>query len=1315
MNTHPARSSHFGLVRFVWLLIAAAGLLGGNAVRAAGPAGGGPVYISYSPDNLQSVQGDAPFHYGYELSVTSPSSFPANTTKVITMNRTVNNAPDGADPLVAAGYLTFSVPTLTFTGPNQVQKVQVSVDIPFGSASGDFTFWITTSGWPTGYNINDLGTYINMHVNPQGGFEAPGVEITTPADGTEYTYTVGGPAVQVPIGIHSSATESAPLLSVLATIRGISAEGTAITEVPLAIITTGLGSSSTESLLTLPVTVAGEYTITATAVNFVGESVTTSTFIVNEVVPPPVVTINPPKNNPSYTYISGITSVSVPYTFVATSYKGGIQTLTATLDGVPFNIGRVQGLGQLVATGTGSFVFNSNVPNAQGQHTISVTATDPYGNATTAATFVVNVVFPQISTTINNPVNGTTLYLPPDASPLNVPYDFTSTATNSATVTAVSATLTDSDGNTTPLSLSSTSGLGTATAKGAGTLPNVQPGTYTIGALGTNTALGLSAYASTTFTVAPPPPPVTTIPTPPQPTYNALAGSTLSIPFTGVTTSTGAYITTQVATLDGQTVTLTTDANGTALTATGTGTLSVSNSATPGSYTHTLVVTGTDTYGQTSTAQTTFTVVVAQPVITIAINPEIAAQSPYTLPSSGTLTIPFKFTGNITAGATVDTITGSLGSTAVTITGTTGLGTSSTATASGNLVITAAGTYTVTATDTNTASGVTATTSVTFTVKKASGTPPALTIYFTQTPQPTYYYGGGKCSTDNNTGGSDCSSGSSGGWWSWFSGWCWGGGSTSNSTSCSSNNDDDGDCNAPLSIPFAFTSKSSGGIVKTISATLDGKTVTLSSTSGLNTSTANGSGTLSVSTIGTHTLVALATDNYGQTVTTSTTFTVTNSCPAISVAINTPDDGGTYYLSGSSSGSCGGSYSTLKIPFKFTSTITTGATIDALSASLNGSSVSVSSSGLGTSTAVGTGTLSVSKVGKYTLTVKGIDKTTSASATASITFTVQAPQQPTVKITAPTVSSYTTYSGCGAISIPYKFVATSPSGTFTKLTATLDGQTLNVTASGLGTLNATGSGTMSVSGAGCHVIAVRALTANGSASDSFTFNVTVLKPTPTISISQPTDGAVFTYNEGDDVPAIPFSVSAGTSAGATISSLRASVGCDQVTVTTNGIGTAQASGTGSIKVSGPGTYTLTATATSGSATVTDKVSFTVNRLPKKQDCSIVWQSSACQGRSQKGGKAMPIKFQIRCKDGNDDDSVLNDPSVKICFYEVYRDGSSSSPRIYGCNDYSIDRNRQYRVDCPTGNGKHQYRVEIYRFPSGSYKPVLIGSKECSTD
>src|SRR5690606_3685231 len=153
--------------------------------------------------------------------------------------------------------------------------------------------------------------------------------------------------------------------------------------------------------------------------------------------------------------------------------------------------------------------------------------------------------------------------------------------------------------------------------------------------------------------------------------------------------------------------------------------------------------------------------------------------------------------------------------------------------------------------------------------------------------------------------------------------------------------------------------------------------------------------------------------------------------------------------------------------------------VDSISATLNGSSVSVSKSGIGTSKAKGTGTLKISKPGTYTFTAKGKDNKADISATKSVTFTVRTAQPPTVTITSPTTTSYTIFD-CTPRSISFGFKATSESSMITKLSAKLDGQSLNVTTSGIGSANATGSGTMSVKSGGKHVLTVSATDKTGT-------------------------------------------------------------------------------------------------------------------------------------------------------------------------------------------------------------------------------------------
>ncbi len=1220
-----------------------------------GPPAGGDE-ILYNPKVTQQQQGVQPFTTYYDLTITSPGNLGVGVWTVA-MVLTVEEAPDGVDEQTSASFITFVDPllglpknTLVFTGPNQSQVVRVRTNIPVGSDDGNFKYLITTAGWPAGFK--DEGTRINAQAQLPAGLAPPIVSIDTPADGTEFTYVVGGPAVPVKIEVSGAATPAAPVDTLEATLSGETEDGVPfMTDMPLALVLTGLGTPDTLGAVTVPVTQSGTYTITAEATNRRGSSFTSSTFVVVQEVPPPTVVINPPANNPTYTYVRGLTSTTVPYAFVGSSPLGEILTLTATLDGEAFTPDELHDLGTLVATGAGEFVFDANTPDGLGEHTIAVTATSPYGTATATATFVVAEEVPEISVNIASPIDGASIPLPPDASPLNLAFSFTGAATKGAPVTAIAATLTDDDDITTPLTLASKTGLETPTATGAGTMFNLRPGTYTLDATATNTALGLNAFDSVTFTVTPPPPPTIVFTKAPDATYTTLRGKSLTIPFAIKTSSTGAYIVSQSVTMDGDAVAISSTANGTALTATGNGTLTIP-APNNGTSEYALVATGVDTYGQTVSTQVSFQVTVNDPVITIAINPQIAANSPYTLPASGTLNIPFVFTGNITAGATVDTITGTLSGTPVTISSTTGLGTSSTATASGNLVITKPGVYTVTATDTNTAAGISATTSATFEVKGTAA--PTLKVTITQSPQSVY-------------------------------------------TVC--------DPCETLRIPVAFTAQSNGNKVKTLTATLDGKSVSLSSTSGLNTATAKGTATLSVRGAGEHVFVVKATDTKGQVATTTVTFKVVVKKPEIGLTIHAPGDGTVYSLAGDSR-YCGDS--SISIPFSFSSTISDGATIDGISAMLNGSSISLSKSGVGTSNAKGTGTLKISKAGTYTFTAKSYDNSCNVSATKSVTFTVKASEPPTVTITSPSETNISIFN-CQPRSVGFSFKVSSKSGGISKLTAKLDGSSLNVTASGLGSSNATGSGTMSVKTTGKHVLTVTATDKGGTTTKSFTFYAVAQTAKPSISILDPKNGEEFSYEAGKNPPAIPFSVLAKSNA--SISSIKVALnGCD-VNVSKTGLGSEEAKGTGYLTIKEPGTYTLTATTTSGGVSASTKVTFKVKKTQEDTKCGIDWKGFLKEGKSPKGGDS--AKVECKVVTGSSKKS-LRDHTVQFAVCEVRDNGSYGPSKLYGSSHYTINSDNEYCLKVPTSYGKKRYRVDVYYCAPGSNKAKIVGSKEFKT-
>lgn len=293
-----------------------------------------------------------------------------------------------------------------------------------------------------------------------------------------------------------------------------------------------------------------------------------------------------------------------------------------------------------------------------------------------------------------------------------------------------------------------------------------------------------------------------------------------------------------------------------------------------------------------------------------------------------------------------------------------------------------------------------------------------------------------------------------------------------------------------VAVPFTFTARSAFGGIRTLTAKVDGANV-IFTPSGLNTLTATGSITdLSYTIAGTHTLEVTTTDDYG-TATTSGSFTVNVVTPTPTIEITLPADNAVINIPSGAS--------TVNVPFSFKTNTTSGFTISAVSASLNGSPTAITATtGLNTAAAVSTGTLTNVGPGSHTLVATGISS--GITVTDTVNFTVKqtsaAPQPPTVVInTPPAGSTYTRVSGAAALSIPLTFTGSSvtPGAVITNLTASLNGSSLTVTKTNLNTATATGAATLSVTNAGTYTISVSAVDAYGTASATRTFVVSVVQ------------------------------------------------------------------------------------------------------------------------------------------------------------------------------------------------------------------------------
>jgi hypothetical protein len=411
--------------------------------------------------------------------------------------------------------------------------------------------------------------------------------------------------------------------------------------------------------------------------------------------------------------------------------------------------------------------------------------------------------------TILSPVDGAQFSFAASGLPATIPFQFTaSTDSTSPLITAVVASFGTST-SMVPIPVTA-SGLGTANLSGSGTLLVTQPGTYTLQMQAVN-LVGTGTDTNTfTIVVAAPPPKLTITSPTPGSTYTYRVGDNptpVLFNFTAVSSYGG--IRTLTAKLDGADQVFLLNGIGT-LTATGALQLSYNMAGT-----HTIVVTTTDDNG-TATAQSNFTINVVGPQIAVGITAPTPNQV-FTIPANATtVNIPYAFTTTTQNGFNVESVSATLGATALTPT-TTGLGTPA-ANSTGTITL-GAGTYTLTATGKS--AGLSASSSVVFTVKTALNPP---TVVITTPP-----VGYTQAIVPGTT----------------------------------------------VTVPLSFTGTSNnlGTTITQLTATLDGTPLTVSSTT-LGQAVATGTSNLSVSTSGTHHIVVTAKDSVGAA-TATRDFTIT--------------------------------------------------------------------------------------------------------------------------------------------------------------------------------------------------------------------------------------------------------------------------------------------------------------------------------------------------------------------------------------------------------------------------------------------------------
>ena len=654
---------------------------------------------SLNPGRL--VENAAPFSQTFSLDVISPDQLPVGN---YTVHFTVSMAtiPAGVTTAQALSYLTISPSTVSFTGPSQTQPVTVTVSFPAGATTGAFNYVITTTAadWPSipGYTVADAGVYINATVDaPQATASAPSIMINSPPPNSNYTYAAGGPALQIPFSYTATTASTDPV---------IDRSDADVSGSPLTVSLSGLNSRQVTGTGTIQVSAAGTYTLNVRAHNSVNTSQASEDFTVTVTGTAPAVSNLTPADGATFTFVTGAPALQIPVSCTATSAYGGIQSATATLNGVPITGFAFAPSAPGSLTGTASSPIPLQIA-AGGSYTLVVTVTDSLGTTSATSHFTV-VQVPPPTITISKPLGGAPVIWPSGTTSLSVPLAFAITA-GSGNITAASVTL-----NGVPLA-ASISGIGTPSASFNGSLLLTAIGSYTLAV----TATDANATTTTTsqFTVTQVAPPTVTIS---QPTSGAsivwpVGTTSLSLPLAFTAAAGSGNITAATATLNGVPVAL-------AVTL-GTPTLSFSGSIpvlAPGAYT--LTVTVVDAYSPT-VVSTKFSVVQPTPPVIGITQPTNGAVYTRQAGSSPT-SVPFAFT------ATESTI-GTVGAVGVTVNGSpvtatiSGLNTAK-ASGSGSLSISAAGTYTLAVTATS--GGAQGSGSVTFTVNQTSAPPPVRSL-----------------------------------------------------------------------------------------------------------------------------------------------------------------------------------------------------------------------------------------------------------------------------------------------------------------------------------------------------------------------------------------------------------------------------------------------------------------------------------------------------------------------------------------------------------------------------------------------------------
>lgn len=413
----------------------------------------------------------------------------------------------------------------------------------------------------------------------------------------------------------------------------------------------------------------------------------------------------------------------------------------------------------------------------------------------------------------------------------------------------------------------------------------------------------------------------------------------------------------------------------------------------------------------------------------------------------------------------------------------------------------------------------------------------------------------------------------------------------------------------------------------------------------------------------------------------------------------------------------------VNVPVNFAATVGTGGQpISGMQAFINGLSVPVTPSGLGTLSATATGTVPLTIPGPYTIRATATNQNGTSEAGADITVVLVAPP-PTIAATSPAVNSVYSYTvGGSGVTVPVSFTATSLYGNITSAAATLNGTPITLNLSGVNSsLVATGSASLNLTTAGSYNLVFTATNAYGAATPvTVPFQVEVLAaPTPpAVTILTPANGTVYTRVAGSAATVVNYTFKGTAAANSPIKTVKVTI--DGVTVTPstlNGLNTATVTGGGAKSYTSAGTHVISVTVTNAAGSASTSSTFEIRETQPVEVCqNLTWLPPISLNKTIEGGSTMPIKFRLDCRG-----CFVRDTTTLIAIYEVYANGSTSNPVIYpygspGPNppNYAITGNA-YHLNFKTAEGVHRYRIEVYHpLTADGSSLQLLGSKDLLT-